>query len=103
MTVGASSGASQGWYPDPHDSSLLRWWNGTGWTEFTASLPSAEPEVQEPNTIPAADEPAFVATTSFVLETEAGEPAATTSPRLEPQTFAAMMQAEAAPVEPTVP
>ena len=32
-----------GWYPDPRDSRLLRWWNGTSWTSDTrpvAALPA---------------------------------------------------------------
>ena len=28
-----------GWYADPYDSSTLRWWNGTGWTEHLHELP----------------------------------------------------------------
>ncbi|WP_363320425.1 DUF2510 domain-containing protein [Pseudonocardia sp.] len=26
----------QGWYPDPERGDLLRWWNGSAWTESTA-------------------------------------------------------------------
>jgi len=28
-----------GWYADPRDESLLRWWNGRAWTEQTAASP----------------------------------------------------------------
>lgn len=27
-----------GWYPDPRDARLQRYWNGTAWTEHTAPL-----------------------------------------------------------------
>lgn len=27
-----------GWYPDPDDETLNRWWNGLGWTEHRSSL-----------------------------------------------------------------
>ena len=32
------------WYPDPNDPSVLRWWDGTGWTPTTrsASAPAEE-------------------------------------------------------------
>ncbi|MGA9146761.1 MAG: DUF2510 domain-containing protein [Candidatus Nanopelagicales bacterium] len=29
-----------GWYADPSDSQLLRWWNGTQWSEHTQPMPS---------------------------------------------------------------
>jgi hypothetical protein len=32
-----------GWYPDPAGSALLRWWDGSQWTE---NLESPRPEVQ---------------------------------------------------------
>lgn len=30
-----------GWYPDAPDSSFMRWWDGTGWTEHRQPLPAA--------------------------------------------------------------
>lgn len=35
--------APWGWYPDPEGSQMLRWWNGTAWTD---QLESPRPEVQ---------------------------------------------------------
>lgn len=32
-----------GWYPDPAGSPMLRWWNGTAWTD---RLEPARPELQ---------------------------------------------------------
>lgn len=38
-----------GWYTDPQDSALERWWDGTQWTEHSQpSQPAAEPQVEEP-------------------------------------------------------
>lgn len=30
------------WYPDPDNSSLLRWWDGSAWTEHRHPLPASE-------------------------------------------------------------
>lgn len=35
MTIQDSALAPFGWYPDPVDSTRLRWWNGERWTERT--------------------------------------------------------------------
>lgn len=32
-----------GWYGDPSDQTVLRWWSGVGWTEYTAPRPPAQP------------------------------------------------------------
>lgn len=38
-----------GWYPDPADDTVTRWWSGQGWTEYIApaviAVPAPEPEV----------------------------------------------------------
>ncbi|MBP7973261.1 MAG: DUF2510 domain-containing protein, partial [Candidatus Nanopelagicales bacterium] len=30
-----------GWYADPQDGSMVRWWDGVGWTDHTQSHPGA--------------------------------------------------------------
>lgn len=34
---------AQGWYQDPRDPSLVRWWDGAGWTGHTQPMPGAGP------------------------------------------------------------
>jgi len=34
-----ASGPTEGWYPDPAGSSLLRWWDGNGWTDHLHAGP----------------------------------------------------------------
>jgi uncharacterized RDD family membrane protein YckC len=36
-----------GWYPDAHDRDLLRWWDGSRWTERTHSAEGALPAVDD--------------------------------------------------------
>lgn len=38
-----------GWYADPSDSQLLRWWNGTQWSEHTQPMPSRPVLTDEPS------------------------------------------------------
>jgi len=33
-----------GWYDDPADRRLVRWWNGIAWTEHTAEKPGTGAE-----------------------------------------------------------
>lgn len=35
------SGQAAGWYPDPSDDQLLRYWDGTQWTGDTAQKDSS--------------------------------------------------------------
>lgn len=32
-----------GWYDDPEDASLVRWWNGLTWTDHTERKPERAP------------------------------------------------------------
>ena len=34
-TTGGGTGVHPGWYPDPRDGSVERWWDGTAWTDAT--------------------------------------------------------------------
>lgn len=44
MTDNGGSTPPQGWYQDPSDGRMLRWWNGSGWTEHTSPMPAARPD-----------------------------------------------------------
>lgn len=41
------SSVPPGWYPDPNDGRIERWWNGTAWTEPTRALPPNVPAAAE--------------------------------------------------------
>lgn len=45
-----------GWYPDPSDSAVLRWWDGSAWSEHTAPRPQEEPVPVAPSDAPAPGE-----------------------------------------------
>lgn len=34
-----TGGSTAGWYADPSDAGLLRWWDGTAWTEHLSPRP----------------------------------------------------------------
>ena len=38
-TPGSSKGRAAGWYLDPGDQAVLRWWDGRRWTESTGAAP----------------------------------------------------------------
>lgn len=48
------SDAAAGWYPDPYDPALVRWWDGEAWTEVTRK---AEPEPARTPPAPACTAP----------------------------------------------
>src|SRR3954453_18998208 len=58
MKVAAPTGPASGWYPDPNDVSVLRWWDGSVWTDSVAANPEAPREAGR-----AGDQPPFVANT----------------------------------------
>ncbi|HEU4980830.1 MAG TPA: DUF2510 domain-containing protein [Solirubrobacterales bacterium] len=41
-----------GWYPDPSDPDLARYWDGRRWTEFTGPRQAAPPAIPPPITEP---------------------------------------------------
>jgi hypothetical protein len=47
------NGMPPGWYPDPGNAQLLRWWDGTAWTEHTQPLPAPPPGLQAESGEPA--------------------------------------------------
>lgn len=39
------------WYFDPRDRSILRWWDGTNWTEHVKPAPVSAPMVYQNRTV----------------------------------------------------
>ena len=75
-----------GWYADPDDSTLLRWWNGTQWSEHTQPMPQ-EPVITQERP------PASGATDGISVRSDLGDaPATVSAPPAEPP---------ATPTEPT--
>ena len=48
-TAAPTTAPAPGWFADPHDPSMLRWWDGTAWTEHRA------PGWQAPQAAPGSD------------------------------------------------
>src|SRR4051812_14649402 len=44
--------AQGSWHPDPNDPSILRWWDGTRWTEHTSPNPEAQGRAADSQTTP---------------------------------------------------
>src|SRR5262245_7423734 len=36
-----------GWYPDPHDPSIVRWWDGGAWTQLTRAIAPQHPPTSQ--------------------------------------------------------
>lgn len=45
----SQSAQRQGWYPDPSDDALLRWWDGDRWTDSTRHHPDSAGSRSMPN------------------------------------------------------
>ena len=73
----ASSTPAGGWYADPLDASLLRWWDGSTWSKQTMPADPA-PSTPDPKpvltAVPRGDEPYVPSNSVFrMAETVAGE------------------------------
>lgn len=44
MTDQATRVVAAGWYDDPQDPRMVRWWNGLGWTTHVELKPERAPE-----------------------------------------------------------
>lgn len=42
------TGSPQGWFPDPHDRSRLRWWTGEEWSAHTTPSPTESSQARTP-------------------------------------------------------
>jgi hypothetical protein len=47
--VAAASTVSAGWFADPGDASIMRWWDGAQWTQHTAPVAAAPAAAYSPN------------------------------------------------------
>jgi len=60
--------SSPGWYPDPHGTNQLRWWDGSAWTAHVNAAPA--PAVQAPALSTAAGQPDTLRAEIAALEQE---------------------------------
>ena len=72
-----------GWYPDAHDRDLVRWWDGSRWTERTHSAAGAVPAVDDARQRPEPTVAAPAVESPAVESPVVGSPAAE-SPVTEP-------------------
>lgn len=89
------------WYPDPSDPAMLRYWDGTAWTGYTAPAPHAAPTPAPTAPAPAAPAPADPAPTASEA-TPSAEPSPTEAwPGEDSTTEAAPELSEAASEAPS--
>ena len=75
----ASSTPAGGWYADPLDASLLRWWDGATWSKQTMPADPAPSPIEDPKpplltAVPRAEEPYVPSNSVFRMsETTAGD------------------------------
>ncbi|MFC7404054.1 DUF2510 domain-containing protein [Georgenia alba] len=69
-----------GWYPDHHDRTLLRWWDGNGWTAHTQPTPPAPGSRREAAAPPAPPAPPAPAGAPAPAQAAPPAPAAAQAP-----------------------
>ena len=48
MTTPTTGNPPAGWYADPSDAAMQRWYDGTGWTTHVQAVPTPAPAVPAP-------------------------------------------------------
>ena len=67
QTAGSTPAPPPGWYTDPENPFLYRWWDGTAWTAHTAPVNGQPTAASQGMPMPAQQDLSGKATTSMVL------------------------------------